>query len=284
MFRSAQRRARRSQRVSNHRGAPSSTVERPDRGVESRGRDPRRPRRRRARSGRTSSRDARAFPPAPCRASSARSPRPGSSSRTPRPGGTASGSASSGSRTPCSPASTSARIARPHLEELVRITGETATLHVPGEEDAVTVDFVPSAHFIQHVTQLGRPSIAHATSAGKVMLAFTDRPLPRGPLRAYTPRTITSAKALAAEIERVRARRATPRRSRSASRASPPSPHPSGRRPARSPRSSRSRARPRASAGREVRRRDRPAARAGARDLGGARLGARRLDRRRGAA
>jgi IclR family acetate operon transcriptional repressor len=97
-------------------------------------------------------------------------------------------------------------IARPHLEELVRITGETATLHVPGEEDAVTIDFVPSAHFVQHVTQLGRPSIAHATSAGKVMLAFTRRPLPTGPFEAYTPRTITSAEALAAEIERVRAR------------------------------------------------------------------------------
>ncbi len=95
-------------------------------------------------------------------------------------------------------------VARPQLEELVRITGETATLHVPGDEDAVTVDVVPSAHFIQHVTQLGRPSIAHATSAGKVMLAFTDRPLPRGPLRAYTPRTITSRSALAEEIERVR--------------------------------------------------------------------------------
>jgi DNA-binding IclR family transcriptional regulator len=98
------------------------------------------------------------------------------------------------------------RVARPHLEELVRLTGETATLHVPGEEDAVTVDFVPSAHFIQHVSQLGRPSIAHATSAGKVMLAFTDRPLPRGPLTAYTARTITDSDALGAEIERIRAR------------------------------------------------------------------------------
>jgi IclR family acetate operon transcriptional repressor len=97
-------------------------------------------------------------------------------------------------------------IARPHLDELVRITGETATLHVPGEDDAVTIDFVPSAHFVQHVTQLGRPSIAHATSAGKVMLAFADRPLPSGPFKAYTQRTITSATALAAEIERVRAR------------------------------------------------------------------------------
>jgi len=96
-------------------------------------------------------------------------------------------------------------IARPHLEELVRITGETATLHVPGEDDAVTIDFVPSAHFVQHVTQLGRPSIAHATSAGKVMLAFTDRPLPSGPLKAYTKRTVISLEALAAEVERVRA-------------------------------------------------------------------------------
>lgn len=95
-------------------------------------------------------------------------------------------------------------IARPRLEELVRITGETATLHVPGDEDAVTVDVVPSPHFVQHVTQLGRPSIAHASSAGKVMLAFSGRSLPAGPLRAYTPRTITTRAALVAEIERVR--------------------------------------------------------------------------------
>lgn len=96
------------------------------------------------------------------------------------------------------------QIARPHLEELVRITGETATLHLPGDEDAVTVDVVQSPHFVQHVTQLGRPSIAHASSAGKVMLAFTDRPLPPGPLRAFTARTITTRAALAAEVERVR--------------------------------------------------------------------------------
>ncbi|MSO94591.1 MAG: IclR family transcriptional regulator [Thermoleophilia bacterium] len=94
--------------------------------------------------------------------------------------------------------------ARPHLEELVRITGETATLHVPGEEDAITVDFVPSAHYVQHVTQLGRPSIGHATSAGKVMLAFSERTLPTGPLRAFTKRTLTTRAALAAELEHVR--------------------------------------------------------------------------------
>jgi IclR family acetate operon transcriptional repressor len=86
----------------------------------------------------------------------------------------------------------------------VRVTGETATLSVAGEEDAVTVDFVAGAHSVQHVTQLGRPSIAHATSAGKVMLAFTNRPLPKPPLHAFTKRTITDRARLAREVERVR--------------------------------------------------------------------------------
>jgi IclR family acetate operon transcriptional repressor len=97
-------------------------------------------------------------------------------------------------------------VARPHLEELVRTTGETATLSAPGEEDAITIDFVSGAHQIQPVSRLGRPSIAHATSAGKVMLAFSGRTLPAGPLRAYTPRTITDTTELAREIEQVRER------------------------------------------------------------------------------
>jgi len=96
-------------------------------------------------------------------------------------------------------------VARPHLEELVRRTGETATLSVPGEQDAVTVDYVPGAHHVQPVSHLGRPSIAHATSAGKVMLAFAGRPLPESPLRRYASRTITDRRKLAAEVERVRA-------------------------------------------------------------------------------
>jgi DNA-binding IclR family transcriptional regulator len=97
-------------------------------------------------------------------------------------------------------------VARPHLTALVEATGETATLSVPGDEDAITVDFVPGSHQLQPVSRLGRPSIAHATSAGKVMLAFSGRELPTGPLRAYTPRTITDLHALGRDIERVRER------------------------------------------------------------------------------
>jgi IclR family acetate operon transcriptional repressor len=86
-------------------------------------------------------------------------------------------------------------VARPHLEELVDRTGETATLSLPGEPDAVTIDFVPARHDVQGVTQLGRPSVAHATAAGKVMLAWTGR-RPDEPLRSYTPRTVTDPAAL----------------------------------------------------------------------------------------
>jgi DNA-binding IclR family transcriptional regulator len=97
-------------------------------------------------------------------------------------------------------------VARPHLVALVETSGETATLSVPGEDDAITVDFVPGAHQIQPVSRLGRPSVAHATSAGKVMLAFSGRELPVGPFRAYTTKTITDPQTLATEIELVRER------------------------------------------------------------------------------
>jgi DNA-binding IclR family transcriptional regulator len=92
------------------------------------------------------------------------------------------------------------------LEALVADVGETATLSVPGDEDAVTIDFVPSVHSVHHVTQLGRPSVAHASSAGKVMLAFSGRPLASGPLHAFTSRTITDPAQLGREIDRVRAK------------------------------------------------------------------------------
>jgi DNA-binding IclR family transcriptional regulator len=95
-------------------------------------------------------------------------------------------------------------VARPHLEALVAAVDETATLSIPGDPDAVTVDFVATEHYVRGATQLGRSSIAHATAAGKLMLACTER-RPTTPLEAYTPRTITSLRALDAELERIRA-------------------------------------------------------------------------------
>jgi len=94
-------------------------------------------------------------------------------------------------------------VARPHLQELVRVTGATATVSAPGEHDAVTVDFMQSDATVQSVARIGRPSIGHATAAGKVLLAFGEAELPAGELKAYTRRTVTDRSRLHAELDRV---------------------------------------------------------------------------------
>jgi DNA-binding IclR family transcriptional regulator len=94
--------------------------------------------------------------------------------------------------------------ARSWLTWLVQETGETATLSVPGGGEAITVDFVPSPSSVVSLARLGRPSVAHATAAGKVMLAFGTPARPNEELTAFTERTITDAAALNRELEQVR--------------------------------------------------------------------------------
>ena len=97
-------------------------------------------------------------------------------------------------------------LARPHLQALVRSTGETATLSAPGDHDAVTVDFEHGSAAVQSVAQLGRPSVGHATAVGKVLLAFGRVQPPAPLLTAFTTRTITNRERLATELDRVRRR------------------------------------------------------------------------------
>ena len=109
-------------------------------------------------------------------------------------------------------------LARPLLARLVAETGETATLSVPGETEAITVDFVPSPSSVVSMARVGRPSVSHATAAGKVMLAYAGgeaaggrpgrAPGRAGPvaLTAFTRRTITDPGTLAVELDAVRAR------------------------------------------------------------------------------
>jgi DNA-binding IclR family transcriptional regulator len=96
-------------------------------------------------------------------------------------------------------------LARPHLEALAEGTGETATLSIPGDTEAITVDFVQSSQSVRSVAQVGRPSLIHATAVGKVVLAYGGR-LPDGPLPACTARTIISRRELRAEAARTRER------------------------------------------------------------------------------
>lgn len=101
-------------------------------------------------------------------------------------------------------------VARPHLELLVALTGETATLSVPGETQPFTIDFVPSPSNVSSRASLGRPSVTHATVTGKVLLAFGGLDLDRlgpEPYERFTDRTLTARAELARETERVRAER-----------------------------------------------------------------------------
>jgi IclR family acetate operon transcriptional repressor len=98
-------------------------------------------------------------------------------------------------------------LARPVLVELMEHSGETATLSIPSEREAITVDSVPSRSSVVSMARLGRPSVSHATAVGKVMLALGGGPVPpERDLVAFTDRTITNRIALAAEIEAVRER------------------------------------------------------------------------------
>jgi DNA-binding IclR family transcriptional regulator len=95
---------------------------------------------------------------------------------------------------------------RPLLEILATRTGETTTLSVPSSPDAVTMDFVQAPGSVVSVAELGRPSVAHATAAGKVGLAFGEAELPPGRLVRFTDKTVTDRGALDAELGEVRRR------------------------------------------------------------------------------
>lgn len=90
-------------------------------------------------------------------------------------------------------------LARPHMEKLATATEETVTLSVPGEGEVMTLDFVQSPLSVRSVAELGRPSVPHATAAGKVFLAYT-RILSDERLAAYTGRTITDPHVLSCEV------------------------------------------------------------------------------------
>jgi DNA-binding IclR family transcriptional regulator len=93
--------------------------------------------------------------------------------------------------------------AHPHLESLSAKTGETAALAVWRLGALTYVDEVrPPA--VVSASWLGQTVPLHATSTGKVLLAFGEVELPRGRLERFTPTTVTTRAALEVELERVR--------------------------------------------------------------------------------
>ncbi|MDZ7643163.1 MAG: IclR family transcriptional regulator [Woeseiaceae bacterium] len=98
------------------------------------------------------------------------------------------------------------RRVRPMLRTLARDIGETATLEVPVEESMLILDEVAGSHVVTATGNVGTRWPLHATSTGKVWLAFDEGSYERlhYPLASLTRRTLTSKVAFEAELARVR--------------------------------------------------------------------------------
>jgi DNA-binding IclR family transcriptional regulator len=94
--------------------------------------------------------------------------------------------------------------ARPAMEELASATGETVVLSVGAGNEAVDVAQVDSRFLVGGKRWIGLRSPLHATSDGKVLLAYGAAELPPGKLERMSPRTITSLRALDQELAEVR--------------------------------------------------------------------------------
>jgi DNA-binding IclR family transcriptional regulator len=96
----------------------------------------------------------------------------------------------------------------PVLERLATETGETATLEVLHEGQVLILDEVAGPHVLSASGHIGTRWPLHATSTGKVLLAFQPGAMDAlpSPLGGYTRSTITNVSALRRDLERVRER------------------------------------------------------------------------------
>ncbi|WP_197480850.1 IclR family transcriptional regulator [Rhodococcus sp. EPR-157] len=100
------------------------------------------------------------------------------------------------------------RLARPILHDLADTIGETVNIAVPDGTVTVNIDQVRGGSSIISHNWMGERSALHATSSGKVLMAYDDALLKAGVdsvLELFTENTITDRQDLLDEIETVRA-------------------------------------------------------------------------------
>jgi len=100
-------------------------------------------------------------------------------------------------------------VAQPHLEQLAAQVHESSSVSVLDGDDVVYVARVPTRRIMSVTISVGTRFPAYATSMGRVLLAGlppeeAEARIARADLRSLTFRTISSARALREEIERVR--------------------------------------------------------------------------------
>lgn len=101
------------------------------------------------------------------------------------------------------------RVARPHMRQLVELTGETAHLAIFDRVEVVYLDKVESLNPVRAYTATGDRAPAYCTASGKALLAHQEAAVVAavaGRIEPCTPTTIAGAAALHREMELVRKR------------------------------------------------------------------------------
>ncbi len=100
-------------------------------------------------------------------------------------------------------------LAKPHLQHLANVTGESVFLSVLDRTEAITIEQVQSRAGLRVVSEVGTRLPLHCTSQGKVFLAAMSdavvrRVLSRRTLEPYTPNTMVTQEAIMQALGAVR--------------------------------------------------------------------------------
>ena len=102
-----------------------------------------------------------------------------------------------------------AQVARPHLDRLSALTGETVHLAQLDAAQVLYLDKRNAAHPVQMYSQAGKVGPAYCTGVGKAMMAFLDPEAAESAIgqqsfHAFTAHTLTTPEALRAELAQIR--------------------------------------------------------------------------------
>jgi IclR family acetate operon transcriptional repressor len=99
-------------------------------------------------------------------------------------------------------------VARPLLQDLSASTGESACLAIALDKAALVVEAWPGSEAITANIRVGERLPCHCTAAGKALLAYDADARARlsRRLRRYTARTVSTARGLAEDLDRIRRR------------------------------------------------------------------------------
>lgn len=101
-------------------------------------------------------------------------------------------------------------VARPTVQALAETTGESATLEVMAGDQVIVIDETSGQHVVGMSQDVGSRLPVHATSTGKVLLAYAEAETVQsvldGPLPALTEYTVTASEELRDTLQQVRER------------------------------------------------------------------------------